>query len=416
MNSVQLSKRKQSYGSHLIRTRMLPLLITPALLISGCGIVNSQPTPTPIPLPQVQSASSSSSSSAKVQAEIGNIDSSVTYAGKVAVADEEDLFFRRSGRVQEVFIENGDSVEEGTLIAELDTQILQIDLESAQLGVEIAQENLTKAQERLLFDRRNAELNLEISELALQSYKERFAANPEQFAGSGYRLEETLKIQERQVEKSEIALARIDEEIDPILQLNLQRAELSLERVKQSLLDSKIRAPFDGEVRFIRLPEDERQIGVGAYDAVARMIKPDSLSVELNLSRTQLETLSEGLEVDIRPLSRPDTVIKGQIEALPSPFGRGVGPLTSIAVINDADKQLLIEGSTVDVSIALGNKQGVLRIPVTALRGVPGNHYVYSVSDASNRQETIEVEIGIQNDEYVEITDGLVEGQEILDQ
>lgn len=415
MNSVQLGNQNQSCGRHNTKAKYISLLMIAMLFISGCGIVNSQPTPTPIPLPGVQSASSSNSGNAsKVQVEVGEIDTSVTYSGKVAVDDEEDLFFRRSGRVETVYIKNGDSVEEGTLIAELDTAILQIDLESAQLSVEIAKENMAQAEEGLLFDRRNAELNLEIAELALESYKERFTADPEQFGGSGYRPEETLKIQERQVEKSEIALARINDEIDPVVQLNLQRAELNLERVKQSLLDSKIRAPFDGEVRFISLPEDDRQIGVGEYDAVARMIKPDSLSVELNLSRTQLEPLAEGVAVAVRPLSRPDTIINGVIDALPSPFGRGVGPLTSISIVNDADRQMLIEGSTVDVDIQLGKKEDVLRIPVTALRGVPGNHYV-NVSDASNQEETIEVEVGLQNDEYVEITSGLVEGQEILE-
>lgn len=411
MNSERPKCRK---GLTIKWSKIGPLLITPTLLISGCGIVSPQPTPTPIPLPDSTSPTSRLNQNIAT-VELGDIVTMVTYPGKIAISEEEDLFFRRGGRVQTVAVEDGDILQKDTLIAELDTDIINIDLESASLAVDIANEQLAKAEENLLFDRRRAELSLEIAKLALESFEARYESNTEQIVSSGYRIEEGLKIQERQVEQAEISLARIDEEVNPVLKLNLERAELNLKRVRQSLLDSKIRAPFDGEIRFITLPDDDRQVAASAYQAVARMIKPDSLNIELNLSRNQLEPLAEGDPVDIRTINRPDEVIEGKIDSLPRPFGTGIGTLTSISVNSDADKKRLIEGSTVDVNIQLENKESVLRIPVTALRGVPGDHYVY-ISDTSGREETVTVEVGVQNNVHVEIVSGLVEGQKILDQ
>ena len=413
MNSEKQNRYKlKPFGVPLKWSKVGPLLVLPTLVISGCGLISQQPAPTPIPLPVANSTNNLTLKTHTV--EMGDILASVSYSGKVAVAEEEDLFFRRSGRVQTVAVEDGDFVQEDTLIAELDTTLLNIDLEAALIDVEIATERLADAEQRLLFDTRQAELNLEITELGLESYKERFAQNADQFIGSGYRIEEGIKIQELQKEKAELALVQIEDEIDPIVTLNLQRAELNLKRVQQSLLDSKIRAPFDGEVRFITLTDDDREIAANAYAAVARVIKPDSLSVELNLSRTQLEILAEGTPVTIRRVNSPNELIAGEIDTLPRPFGTGTGTLTTVSITNSADKSKLIEGTTVDVQIQLANQEDVLRIPVAALYGVQDEHYVY-VRNSSEQQEAVDVEIGTQNDEFVEIVAGLAEGQVVVE-
>jgi len=413
MNSDEKNKSKTKYlGIRLKWSKIGALLLTPVLLISGCGLVNQQPAPTPIPLPATGSTNSLTTST--YTAELGDISAYASYSGKVAVAEEEDLFFRRSGRVTKVAVEDGDLVEKDTLIAELDTTILNIDLESALIGVEIAEENLADAEQRLLFNRRQAELNLDIAELALESYRERFSGDPDQIVSAGYRLEEGLKIQELQVEKAELSLVQIEDEIDPVIKLNLQRAELNLKRVQQSLLDSKIRAPFDGEVRFITLTEDNKEIAANAYSAVARVIKPDSLSVELNLSLSQLEELTEGMPVTILRSNNPDDFIEGKIDSLPRPFGSGVGTLTQVSIDNDSDKSKLIEGISVDVQVALASKEQALLIPITALYGVQDERYVY-VQDSTGQQTAVDVEIGVQNDESVEIVLGLTEGEVVVE-
>ncbi len=47
------------------------------------------------------------------------------------------------------------------------------------------------------------------------------------------------------------------EKISPIYVLNLRKAEFNLAKLKQSILDGQLKVPFDGEVRFIKLTNEE---------------------------------------------------------------------------------------------------------------------------------------------------------------
>ena len=78
------------------------------------------------------------------------------------------MFFRRNGRVAAIYVQDGDTVQAGDIIAELDSELLLLDLEAAQLGVEIATEDLEQAEEALQIRRLQAQLTLENALLQFQ--------------------------------------------------------------------------------------------------------------------------------------------------------------------------------------------------------------------------------------------------------
>jgi HlyD family secretion protein len=334
----------------------------------------------------------------------GEVVQQALYSGQVVLARQEDLYFRRSGRLTQVYVEDGAKVQQGDLIAELDKSQLVLDLEVALLGLEIAQQNLADAKDALAYERRQAELKLELAQSQLAN-------------GGIAPLDDTsaqarIKMLEYQVELAQLELSNVDETVNPVLELNVRRAELAVEKVKESILEGPIFAPFDGEIRFINLPEDGRQLAVQAYSAVARLVEPNSFQIELNLPRAQLEPLREGMAVQVSSAALPGARLPGVIRALPRPFGTSQGSLTEVALVNPADRSRLNEGATVAVTVALRSKQDALVVPRIALRQENQSYYVLVKNGDTVERTTVAV--GILGNDQVEIVGGLTEGQQVV--
>ncbi len=335
-----------------IRQPLSAVLVASAVLLGGCVPSFSRPVPpTPIPMPLPDTASSQNS---VYTVEQGTITNNVVYNGRVALSVEEDIFFQRGGQITKIHVKDGETVEKDALIAELDTDILEIDLKLAENALEVAKLRLDEAEENIGLIQRSALIDLEIAQLQLDEFQAR--ARERNAERSSIVSEKEM---EGRLEKAEIALARTRAEVDPVLELNVERAKLNLQIARNALLDARVSAPISGEIRFITLPnEGERQVAARAYEPVARLIDPESLTIEMNLTKEQLSTLSEGMPVTVVALStQGEITLDGMIGSLPIPFGTGDGPLTEIVLDEQNGTSGLIEGSSVDVLIELEGKE-----------------------------------------------------------
>lgn len=154
--------------------RKVSILVIPLLalgLITGCAITigtpGQAPTPTPIPL-------RTSPDEPIYKVTRGDLIETTEAVGRVVASVEEELYFQVGGRVITVNVSSGNRVEEGELLAELDTGTLKDQLAKAQVSLEIAQLRLREkegasAEEREAGarDLERAQLNLEIAKLRL---------------------------------------------------------------------------------------------------------------------------------------------------------------------------------------------------------------------------------------------------------
>jgi len=90
----------------------------------------------------------------------GDLTIDITAAGNLALSRTEDLSFEMAGTVEEVMVEEGDSVEEGQVLAKLDTS--EWDKELTNLESDLVQ----------------AEINLKNAELALEQAEEPYSRTP----------------------------------------------------------------------------------------------------------------------------------------------------------------------------------------------------------------------------------------------
>ena len=338
----------------MMRPAFKPTLILPLFLaVSACRPAQAEPSLAPPPTPIVAEKPT-------YQVQRGEVVRKIDFTGRVTPVLQQPLFFRTGGRVEHLFVERDDVVTAGQLLADLET-------------------------DDLLFDIRRAELNLESLELRLQ------------------------------LAKAEIPTQSMNDEL-AIRQLEVQLAQITLEELNWAIADAQIIAPFDGQVVSINVSEGR---AVEAFELVMLLADASEQEVSANLDRTERAEMFEGMPVILSLVSRPGTEIAGHIRRLP--YSGGGGDFNEIED-NDRSTQIVLEavpaearlrlGDPVRLTVVLERKDDVLWLPPQAIHTVDERRFVV-VKDGDALLQ-VDVTLGIQGDDRIEIVEGLIEGQIVI--
>ncbi len=362
-------------------------------------IAANEPTPTPIPTRIVPLKPTYTVMQ-------GEIVKDLVFNGRIAPVREEGLFFRTSGRLQAVYFKRNDLVNEGDIIAELEIEGLEQARQAAELELARTQANLDEAEKAINFRVNMAQIELDIAELAL------IETIRTQSEGSV-----DIAIQRKNVERAQLQLDNIDRQVDPILQNNVQRAQLELEQITDRVANTRIVAPFDGLILSMSLSVGR---GVEEFRPVVVLADPVNLEVSADLISNQLQDLAEEMPVNVQLMGRPGDPVTGRIRRLPYPYGSGGGGTT----VDELDKSTRIAldipaaeadmrlGDLVRVSAELERKDNVLWLPPQAIRVFDGRRFVVLVQD--DVEKRIDVKVGIQTIDKVEILEGLAANDVVI--
>lgn len=390
--------------------RSMLLVVLGAAIVSGCAllpagrsqrIADEAPTPTPIPTAIVPRRPTYNVQSGEVVKEL-------TFSGRISPVIEEQLFFRSSGRIRAVYVRRNDVVEKGTLLAEFEIDLLERELASATLELEQATGVLEAAQRDLDYDLRVAQINVDMQQIRLEDLQSKIP--PDQAA---------IALQQKQVELTKIAYDRMREGINANLINNYERAKLNVEKLDAAIRDSQIHAPFDGRLLSVSLTPGQ---AVDGFQKVISIAEVTAMEVSADLLSDQMSQLVEGMPVNVTLVSRPGEVLTGVIRQLPYPYGSGGRGLSiedqdkSTRFTLDEDAQTLgfQLGDLVRITAELERKQDVLWLPPQALRVFDGRRF--AVVQDGEVQRRVDVLVGIQTEERVEIREGLALGQTVVGQ
>ncbi|UCC65157.1 MAG: efflux RND transporter periplasmic adaptor subunit, partial [Anaerolineae bacterium] len=218
-----------------------------------------------------------------------------------------------------------------------------------------------------------------------------------------------------EVQRAQQELDWLAEGVDPVLVNDVNQARLALERLQGLVADAQIVAPVDGEVVSLslfpgRLIEAFR-VGIVIADSSA-------IEVIASLTDQQMKALTEGQRATVVLGTTPDRTWEGTIHCLPYPYGTcgsandpaGFENAVRISLAGDTDD--LKMGALVQVIVVLEEKEDVLWLSPAAIRSFQGRTFVIVEDDG--RQRRIDIELGIEGQEQVEILRGLKEGQVVV--
>lgn len=248
--------------------------------------------------------------------------------------------------------------------------------------------------------------------------------------------EHELEVQRIVVEQAEAEAARVDDSLDPLLALEVERtqllvdqagreispglstairqAQLSLDHLRSQLDQSRIRSPVDGQVVSLSVYPG---LLVEPLKPMVIVADPTALEVRATASAEEMASLTEGQPVSVAVGARAERTYEGSIDCLPYPYGTcGAGERedsnSAVRVKLEADPSDLQVGLPALVTVVLEAREAVLWVPPEAIRTLQGGSFV-TVQEGA-RQHRVEVEIGIAGEDRVEIVNGLEEGQLVV--
>jgi len=220
-----------------------------------------------------------------------------------------------------------------------------------------------------------------------------------------------------EVQRAQQELDWLKEGVDPVMVNEVNQAQLTLERLQAQVADAQIVAPMDGEVLSLSLyagrPIEAFKPGIVVAD-------PSAIEISADLSSSQLQEMVEGQEAIVTLSAYPGQTWQGTVRRLPYPYGSGGGT----GSLEDADKSVRVSlegdlsglelGDLARVLIVLEEKDDVLWLPPEAIRIFQGRKFV--IVQEGDRQRRVDVTVGIESQDRVEILTGLEEDQIVIGQ
>jgi HlyD family secretion protein len=225
-----------------------------------------------------------------------------------------------------------------------------------------------------------------------------------------------------QIKKSAaIRIAKATAELNRAEQ-ELRAAEAALEEADLQLSRTLIRAPIPGlaVLREVYIQGERRKVQVG--DTVWRnqplVYLPDisEIAVNAEVREVDLHKLQKDMPADVFVDAYPETRFRGTVQSIGVLAERRTAVKSpekyfQVTIIVEGYDKRLRPGMTSKVDIRSGEATDALIVPLNALFEYEGCKCCYVA--VGNEYEMREVLLGVQNEDFAEIKQGLVEGEKI---
>lgn len=177
--------------------------------------------------------------------------------------------------------------------------------------------------------------------------------------------------------------------------------------------DGAVLASQDGLVTAVQYDEDT---ATSATETQILTLYPQKqMTVTISVDETDILSLKEGQEAQVTVSSVSDDAFTGSVTSISKVADTSTGVTRYSAEVTLDREEGMLVGMTADVDVRIEGTENALIIPVDALHQNSASYYVYTGYDEEQKRYTgrTDVTIGMQNDDYVEITSGLNEGDTV---
>jgi len=433
--------------------------------LSACGAIadgdnngaQTEPTVTPIP-----TAPAAAKPTYIVQR--GTVQESLVFSGRWLPRDQQELTFEIAGTIRTVNVRRNDTVTTGTLLADYQIDNLEDQLASARLSLQTALTNLesnddstgdsvTNAQfsladanislqntvdnapwanvvsarqslEKARVDLENAERDyknalgdpsagptaVDNAYNAVQSAKANVVSSQTSYwsAAQSYNNHQySIMSAENSVLQQEVNLENAITGGGNASQLqSINEAQLNIDQILGDIAQSSLYAPIDGVILEVNISPGS---SVAAFDAVMIIAIPEPLEVNANLAFNDTQRLSVGMVGTCELMNQPDTAVQCVIRQVPI-SNRDADQTVRVA----ASLENIPSGQLIEVEMPLDVRDNVLWLPPEAIRTFQNRTFV--VVQTADGERVVDITIGLQTDDRVEIETGLSENDIIVGQ
>lgn len=292
-----------------------------------------------------------------------------------------------------VFVEEGNIVKKGDIIATLENKDFLAALDKAKANIEVAR-----------FELKHSEAELTEATLAFNRTKE--------------------LLQDKVASQSEfdVAEARLKSAIAAVAakKAALQAAEAALKEAEVNLEYTYIRAPFDAVVLTKNADVGDMVTPVGAAANVSASVVTiadmDSLQVETDVAESNIEQIKVGQPCEIQLDALPNERFRGKVHMIVPTADRSKASVLVKVAFMEKDPRIIPEMSAkvafLEREVTVDEQKPVKVVPVSALAKYKGQDVVYVVVDSCAMKKKIET--GRRFESMVEILSGIESGDRVV--
>jgi membrane fusion protein (multidrug efflux system) len=288
--------------------------------------------------------------------------------GELLAKEKATVAAQVPGPITKVHVEEGDAVEAGAALLEIDPERRQLDVRDARAGVAQARADLTE--------------------------REREAARIRTLGQKGV-----------------ASRARIDavETAAEVARSQLAAAQARLGMAERSLRDASVTAPFAGRVARRHVSAGEF---VSAGQALFDLVALDPIEVEFHLAEIDSSRVSLGDEVAVHVAPFPDETFRARVTVIAPTIDPRTRTLRVKAQIANPEGRLR-PGLFARADLGVAVRDDVAMVPQEAvLQRADGA--VLFVLEGPDRVRRVNVETGVYRDALVEIRRGVAAGQMVV--
>lgn len=357
----------------------------------------------------------------------GTIRKTIITTGVITPEDGAEIKVgsRVSGKVEKLFVKVGDKVKKGDPIAVIEHADLQEKVAEKKAALEEKEMELKAllVQRPIEIERQKNKIEevkaqLILAQTTYRRYKELL---PEKLISKE---EVDRQLKEVLVYKSRLAVAKKDlvymerkfKDDQRILKAKIRQLRAQHRLSKITLGYAFIKSPIDGTIAKISTPEGETVAAQLSSPTFVWIIDLDKLWVSTYVDETDIGKVQTGQSVTFRVDAFPGVTFHGTVgEIYPKAEVRdNMVTYRVIVKINDPPekRRLLRPEMTAYTTIIVKEKEGVLLVPVQAVKIVAGKHVV--LVKGKKGAEKREVTTGWTDSGMVEVREGLREGESVL--
>ena len=352
--------------------------------------------------------------------EKGDLAKSVVATGKITPITKVEIKSKASGIVKHLYVDAGDRVKKGQLLAELDKEEIQARVAQAraQLEASEASSNATRADlDRAKVDAEGPDVPL------LKRAYERAQGMAKEGVVSASALDDAQKNYEMALNKQNVSKAQLSVLKAKIgqAQAQVQQDHANLKQLEEQLNYTTITAPIDSIVlsRDVEVGDAVSSILVLGSSATLVMTMGDTSEVYVKgkVDESDIGKVYLGQPARIKVESFKDKTFSGKVTKI-SPMGVEKDNVTTFEVrvsINNPGGELKAE-MTANAEIILEEHKNVLQIPEGSIVYDNQKKASVEVPDPKGKEgkRKVAVNIGISNGAKTELLSGLKEGDQVV--